>query len=187
MSSLFDRTSRVIRANLSSSRSTATHAHYRSQSTNAAKTSLVQICQSVKDVLTMQWDTQRQIDKVKSSATTYHQQAQIALDRGDESSARQSLLRKREQSLLLISLEDKLEEQTSLLELLQSRLTALEEKFPREAQQVEAEFKRHCMEDVEDELTTIGIGYPLPPGGLSLDEAGVDAELEALMLELAEL
>lgn len=75
--SIFERTSRVIRANLSSAHCSTT---YGSQSTNDVQTSLMQMCQSVSDVLTIQWKTQQQIDKVQLNMKTYQQQAQTALD-----------------------------------------------------------------------------------------------------------
>lgn len=50
-------------------------------------------------------------------------------------------MNKREQAVSLVKLKDKLKQQTSLLELLESKLTALETNFPNEARQVEAKFK----------------------------------------------
>jgi len=182
--SLFERTSRVVRANLSSAHHSSASSYYGFQLTKDAKTSLMQICQSVSEVLAIQWDTQQQIDKVQSNVTAYKQNAQAALDRGDESSARQALMSKREQSLSLVSLEDKLKEQTSLLELLQFRLTALEEKFPKEAQQVEREFKNQFLGDADIELETLG--HQRSHGG-SYTETAIDAELDDLRLELDDL
>ena len=182
--SLFERTSRVVRANRSSAHHSSTSSYYGSQPTNAAKTSLMQICQSVSEVLAIQWDTQQQIDKVQLNVTAHKQDAQAALDRRDENSARQALMSKRGQSLSLVSLEDKLKEQTSLLKLLQFRLTALEEKFPKEAQQVEREFKNQFLDEADLELETLV--HKRSRGG-SYPDTAIDAELDNLRLELEDL
>ncbi|MGB3789607.1 MAG: PspA/IM30 family protein [Phormidesmis sp.] len=182
--SLFERTSRVVRANLSSAHHSGTSSYYGLQSTDDARTSLMQICQSVSKILAIQWNTQQKIDKVQLNVTAHKQNAQAALDRGDESSARQALMTKREQFMSLVSLEAKLKEQTSLLKLLQFRLAALEAKFPMEAQQVEREFKNQFLDDADTESETLG--HQLSRGS-SYTGTVIDADLDNLRLELENL
>ena len=182
--SLFERTSRVVRANRSSAHHSSTSSYYGPPSTNDVKTSLMHICQSVSELLAIRWDTQQQIDKVQLNVTAHKQDAQAALDRGDENSARQALMSKREQSLSLASLEDKLKEQTSLLKLLQFRLTALEEKFPKEAHKVEREFKNRFLDEADLESETLGRQRLRSD---SYTETVIGAELDDLRLELEDL
>jgi phage shock protein A len=137
---LIDRTSRLVRASLNSSKNVVPHELFDHHTNSDVKQTLMELCQAVRQAIETEWQIQKQIDKAQIISTIYQQRAQAALQLSDNNSARDALLQKRQQSVAIIGLEKQLEEQTSLLKLLNRRLTDLEEKFPLAAQQVETEF-----------------------------------------------
>lgn len=137
---LINRTSRVIRSNITAWGTTSTYESLEYHTNSDVKQTLIELCQATQRATETEWQIQRQIDRAYATAMTWQLQAEVALQLVDERSARDALLHKRAQFTLIDCLEEKLEEQTSLLHLLGQSLDSLEEKFPNLARQVEVYF-----------------------------------------------
>lgn len=117
--SLFERTSRVIRANINSSKSAY-------EAVDDAQGNLSRMRKAVALAINARQQVQVQADKAKTAVDFWEQRAQLAIDKDREELARQALILKREHSLSLMRLEKQVEEQSVHLNRLQLQLASAE-------------------------------------------------------------
>ncbi len=127
---LFDRVSRVVRANLNAAVSSAEDPEkILDQAIIDMQEDLVQLRQAVASAIASQKRTQQQYDKAQSEANSWYQRAQLALQKGDESLAKEALSRKKAQSDAATSLKTQLDQQATNVDALKRNLIALEGKI----------------------------------------------------------
>lgn len=127
---LFDRLSRVIRANLNDVVSKAEDPEkILEQSIVDMQEDLVQLRQAVAQAIATQKRTQQQYNQVQSEANNWQSRAQLALQKGDENLAREALLRKKSQADTAAALKQTLDQQTIQVDTLKRNLIALESKI----------------------------------------------------------
>lgn len=127
---LFDRISRVVRANLNDVVSKAEDPEkILEQSIIDMQEDLVQLRQAVAQAIATQKRTQQQYNQAQSEANNWQQRAQLALSKGDESLAREALVRKKSQSETAAALKATLDQQIGQVDTLKRNLIALESKI----------------------------------------------------------
>jgi phage shock protein A len=127
---LFDRVSRLIRANLNAAVSSAEDPEkILDQAIIDMQEDLVQMRQAVASAIASKKRVEQQYDKSSSEANTWTQRAQLALQKGDETLAREALTRKKTLSETAVALKAQLEQQNSSLDTLKRNLIALESKI----------------------------------------------------------
>ncbi|MDX2231755.1 MAG: PspA/IM30 family protein [Leptolyngbyaceae cyanobacterium bins.349] len=127
---LFDRVSRVVRANLNDLVSKAEDPEkILEQTIMDMQEDLVQMRQAVASAIASQKRTQQQHNQAQTEANNWQQRAQLALQKGDETLAREALLRKKTNSETATSLKTQLDQQTTMVDTLKRNLIALEGKI----------------------------------------------------------
>lgn len=127
---LFDRVSRVVRANLNDLVSKAEDPEkILDQTIEDMQEDLVQMRQAVASAIASQKRTQQQYNQAQTEANNWQQRAQLALQKGDETLAREALVRKKTQSDTATSLKTSLDQQTATVDTLKRNLIALESKI----------------------------------------------------------
>ena len=127
---LFDRISRVVRANLNDVVSKAEDPEkILEQSIIDMQEDLVQLRQAVAQAIASQKRIEQQYNKVNNEANSWQQRAQLALTRGDETLAREALVRKKTNSETAVALKGQLDSQTGQMETMKRNLIALESKI----------------------------------------------------------
>lgn len=127
---LFDRISRVVRANLNDVVSKAEDPEkILEQSIIDMQEDLVQLRQAVAQAIATQKRTQQQYNQASQEANNWQQRAQLALSKGDETLAREALVRKKSQSETAAALKTSLDQQTATVDTLKRNLIALESKI----------------------------------------------------------
>lgn len=127
---LFDRISRVVRANLNDVVSKAEDPEkILEQSIIDMQEDLVQLRQAVAQAIATQKRTQQQYNQAQSEANNWQQRAQLALSKGDETLAREALVRKKSQTETAGALKATLDQQTGQVDTLKRNLIALESKI----------------------------------------------------------
>ena len=127
---LFDRLSRVVRANINDLVSKAEDPEkVLEQAVIDMQEDLVQLRQAVARAIATQKRTEQQYNKNQSEANTWQQRAQLALSKGDENLAREALVRKKSFSDTATSLKTQLDQQSSQVTTLKRSLIALESKI----------------------------------------------------------
>ncbi|MFB2938985.1 PspA/IM30 family protein [Aerosakkonemataceae cyanobacterium BLCC-F154] len=127
---LFDRISRVVRANLNDVVSKAEDPEkILEQSIIDMQEDLVQLRQAVAQAIATQKRTQQQYNQAQAEANNWQQRAQLALSKGDENLAREALVRKKSQSETATALKTTLDQQTGQVDTLKRNLIALESKI----------------------------------------------------------
>ncbi|MEL7223988.1 MAG: PspA/IM30 family protein [Cyanobacteria bacterium P01_D01_bin.36] len=127
---LFDRVSRVVRSNLNAAVSSAEDPEkILDQAIIDMQEDLVQMRQAVAKAIASQKRVQQQADKAQSAAGTWQQRAQLALQKGEESLAREALVRKKTYSETSASLKGQLDQQSASVDTLKRQLIALESKI----------------------------------------------------------
>lgn len=127
---LFDRISRVVRANLNDVVSKAEDPEkILEQSIIDMQEDLVQLRQAVAQTIATQKRTEQQYNKAQTEANSWQQRAQLALQKGDENLARQALERKKTNSETAGALKAQLDGQSGQVETLKRNLIALESKI----------------------------------------------------------
>jgi len=127
---LFDRVSRVVRANLNDLVSKAEDPEkILEQTITDMQEDLVQMRQAVASAIASQKRTQQQYNQAQTEATNWQQRAQLALQKGDETLAREALLRKKTNSETAASLKTQLDQQVTMVDTLKRNLIALEGKI----------------------------------------------------------
>lgn len=127
---LFDRLSRVVRANLNDMVSKAEDPEkILEQAIIDMQEDLVQLRQAVAGAIATQKRTEQQYNKNQSEANNWQQRAQLALTKGDENLAREALTRKKANSDTAAQLKTQLDTQVSQVDTLKRNLIALESKI----------------------------------------------------------
>lgn len=127
---LFDRLSRVVRANINDLVSKAEDPEkVLEQAVIDMQEDLVQLRQAVARSIATQKRTEQQYNKNQSEANTWQQRAQLALSKGDENLAREALVRKKSFTDTATTLKTQLDQQTNQVKTLKSNLIALESKI----------------------------------------------------------
>ncbi|NER32793.1 MAG: PspA/IM30 family protein [Oscillatoria sp. SIO1A7] len=127
---LFDRIGRLIKANINDLVSKAEDPEkILEQSIVDMQEDLVQLRQAVATAIATQKRTQKQFNQATSESNTWQQRAQLALQKGDESLAREALVRKKTHSETAGTLKTQLEAQTAQVDTLKKNLVALEGKI----------------------------------------------------------
>ena len=127
---LFDRLSRVVRANINDLVSKAEDPEkVLEQAVIDMQEDLVQLRQAVARAIATQKRTEQQYNKNQSEANTWQQRAQLALSKGDENLAREALVRKKSFADTATSLKTQLDAQSNQVVTLKRSLIALESKI----------------------------------------------------------
>ncbi|WP_008311460.1 PspA/IM30 family protein [Leptolyngbya sp. PCC 6406] len=127
---LFDRVSRVVRSNLNAAVSAAEDPEkILDQAIIDMQEDLIQMRQAVAQAIASQKRVQQQYEKAQSESNTWHQRAQLALQKGDESLAREALSRKKANTDTAASLKTQLDGQVTQVDQLKKSLIGLESKI----------------------------------------------------------
>ena len=127
---LFDRLSRVVRANLNDMVSKAEDPEKMlEQAVSDMQEDLVQVRQAVARAIAEQRQTEQKYSKDQSEAVKWEQRAKLALSKGDETLAREALKRKKDFTETAAILKNQLDQQTVQVESLRKNLIALESKI----------------------------------------------------------
>lgn len=127
---LFDRISRVIKANINDLVSKAEDPEkLLEQSLVEMQEDLVQLRQAVASAIASQKRFQQQYSQAQDQVNTWHQRAQLALQKGDENLAREALQRKKTHVDTATTLKGQLEQQNQHVDTLKRSLLALEGKI----------------------------------------------------------
>ena len=127
---LFDRLSRVVRANLNDMVSKAEDPEkILEQAIIDMQEDLVQLRQAVAGAIATQKRTEQQYNKNQTEANNWQQRAQLALTKGDENLAREALTRKKSNAETAAQLKAQLDTQVSQVDTLKRNLIALESKI----------------------------------------------------------
>lgn len=127
---LFDRVSRLVRANINDTISKAEDPEkILEQAIIDMQEDLVQLRQAVATAIASQKRTQQQHSQAQSEADNWQRRAQLALQKGDENLAREALSRKKVQSETATALKTQLDQQLTTVDTLKRNLIALEGKI----------------------------------------------------------
>jgi len=127
---LFDRLSRVVRANLNDMVSKAEDPEKMlEQAVSDMQEDLVQVRQAVARAIAEQRQTEQKYSKDQSEANKWEQRAKLALSKGDENLAREALKRKKDFTETAAILKNQLDQQTVQVDSLRKNLIALESKI----------------------------------------------------------
>jgi len=127
---LFDRISRVLRANVNDLVSKAEDPEkILEQSIIDMQEDLVQLRQAVASAIASQKKSQQQFNTAQNEANKWQQRAQLALQKGDENLAREALQRKKAQTDNANTIKLSLDQQTAQVDTLKKNLMQLESKI----------------------------------------------------------
>lgn len=127
---LFDRISRVVRANVNDMVSKAEDPEkILEQAIVDMQEDLLQLRQAVAKAIAARTKTEQQYNQNQSTANSWQQRAQLALQKGDEALAREALQRKKGYAETAALLKQQLDQQTSQVDTLKRNLIALEGKI----------------------------------------------------------
>lgn len=127
---LFDRVSRVVRSNLNAAVSAAEDPEkILDQALIDMQEDLIQLRQAVASAIASQKRIQQQYNQAQTEATNWEQRARLALQKNDESLAKEALNRKKVQADTAASLKAQLDQQTTMVDTLKRNLIALEGKI----------------------------------------------------------
>lgn len=127
---LFDRISRVIRANLNSLVGRAEDPEkILEQAVVDMQDDLIQLRQAVAQAIATQKRSERQLTQAQSMASEWQRRAQIALEKGDEHLAREALVRRKSYNENAEAIKTQLEQQNSIVAKLKQNMTTLEGKL----------------------------------------------------------
>lgn len=127
---LFDRVSRVFRANINDLVSKAEDPEkVLEQAVIDMQEDLVQMRQAVARSIATQKRTEQQYNKNQTEANNWQQRAQLALSKGDENLAREALVRKKSFGDTAASLKTQLDQQGTQVSTMKRNLIALESKI----------------------------------------------------------
>ncbi|MFN9546540.1 MAG: PspA/IM30 family protein [Cyanobacteriota bacterium] len=126
----FDRLSRLLRANLNDLVSKAEDpAKILDQSVADMQADLVKLRQAVATAIASQRRLQNQAEQADSQSKAWYQRAEVALQKGEESLAREALSRRKTYQETATALTNQVNAQESQVETLKRSLTALEAKI----------------------------------------------------------
>ncbi len=127
---LFDRVSRLLRANVNDMVSKAEDPEkILEQAVMDMQEDLVQLRQAVASAIANQKRTEQQYNKAMADANSWQSKAQLALQKGDENLAREALVRKKNYSETASALKAQLDGQAGQVETMKKSLLQLESKI----------------------------------------------------------
>ena len=127
---LFDRLSRVVRANLNDLIEKAENPEMvLEQAITEMQEDLIQLRHVVARAIATQERTEQQYNKNQAETDNWQNRAELALSKGDENLAREALTRKKAVAEAAAKLKSQLEQQTVQVETLKKNLIALESKI----------------------------------------------------------
>jgi phage shock protein A len=127
---LFDRVRRLAAANINDIVSKAEDPEkILEQTIIEMQEDLVQLRQAVASAIASQKRTQQQFNQAQSETGAWQQRAQLALQKGDESLAREALSRKKTFTETANTLKTQLDQQSGMVDTLKSNLIKLESKI----------------------------------------------------------
>eukprot|EP00457_Paulinella_chromatophora_P008266 gb/GEZN01008297.1/.p1 GENE.gb/GEZN01008297.1/~~gb/GEZN01008297.1/.p1 ORF type:complete len:239 (+),score=22.16 gb/GEZN01008297.1/:717-1433(+) len=126
----FDRLSRLLRANLNDLLSKAEDpAKILDQSVADMQSDLVRLRQAVAMAIASQKRMQSQAEQAEAQAKTWYERAGIALQKGDETLAREALSRRKAFQDTAVGLNNQLSSQSNQVEILKQNLVTIEGKI----------------------------------------------------------
>lgn len=126
----FDRIMRVIRANINSLIGSAEDPEkVLEQAVHDMQEDLIQLRQAVAQAIATQKRTERDYSRTQSTADEWHRRAQLALQKGDDSLAREALTRKKSYQETAEAMRKQIELQTSAVSQLKQNMRSLESKI----------------------------------------------------------
>ncbi|MDJ0844579.1 PspA/IM30 family protein [Crocosphaera sp.] len=127
---LFDRLGRVVRANLNDLVSKAEDPEkVLEQTIMDMGEDLVQLKQAVAGTIASQKRTETQYKQALKEANSWEQRAKLALSKGEETLAREALVRKKSHTETATTLKEQLDQQNAQIETMRRNLMALESKI----------------------------------------------------------
>lgn len=127
---LLDRLVRTVRAQLNSFVSSAEDPEKVLQQTvTDMQNDLIQLRQAVAQAIATQKRTERQHEQANSTAEEWYRRAQLALQKGDEPSAREALTRRQTYLDTASAMGQQIDEQTSVVARLKENMRSLEAKI----------------------------------------------------------
>lgn len=127
---LFDRVSRLVRANLNAAVSSAEDPEkILDQAIIDMQEDLIQLRQAVATAIASQKRMYQQYSQAQSESENWQRRAQLALQKGDENLAREALSRKKTQTEAATALKAQHDQQTATVDTLKRNLIALEGKI----------------------------------------------------------
>ncbi len=127
---LFDRIWQIMRANINSLVGAAEDPEkILEQATIDMQEDLVQLRQAVAGAIAAQKRTERQYSQAESTAAEWYQRAQLALQKGEESLAREALTRKKFYQETATAMKASLEQQNVVVTQLRDNMRGLESKI----------------------------------------------------------
>jgi phage shock protein A len=127
---LFDRIGRVVRANLNSLVNQAEDPEkVLEQAVLDMQNDLIQVRQAVAQAIATQKRTERQASQAQSTAEEWYRRAQLALQKNDETLAREALTRRQSYQETADALKAQITQQSSVVGKLKQNMVALESKL----------------------------------------------------------
>ncbi|MDJ0659800.1 MAG: PspA/IM30 family protein [Crocosphaera sp.] len=127
---LFDRLGRVVRANLNDLVSKAEDPEkVLEQTIIDMGEDLIQLKQAVAGTIASQKRTETQYKQALKEANSWEQRAKLALSKGEETLAREALVRKKSHTETATTLKEQLDQQNAQIETMRRNLMALESKI----------------------------------------------------------
>lgn len=127
---LFDRIGRVVRANVNSLISAAEDPErILEQTVVEMQHDLTQLRQAVAQAIATQKRTERQAGQSQATAEEWYRRAQLALQKGEDTLAREALTRRKSYQDTAAALADQIQQQSGIVSQLKQNLTKLESKL----------------------------------------------------------
>lgn len=129
---LFDRIMRVIRANLNSLVSSAEDPEkILEQAVLDMQEDLIQLRQAVAQAIATQKRTERQCSQAQTTSDEWYRRAQLALQKGDETLAREALTRRKSYQDTAEAMRSQIGQQSTIVTQLKQNMMKLESKIGR--------------------------------------------------------
>jgi phage shock protein A len=127
---LFDRIGRVVRANLNSFISSAEDPEkILEQTVLDMQNDLIQLRQAVAQAIATQKRTERQAGQSQATAEEWYRRAQLALQKGDDTLAREALTRRKSYQDTAETLQTQIQQQSSIVLQMKQNMVKLESKL----------------------------------------------------------
>jgi phage shock protein A len=127
---LFDRIGRVVRANVNSFISAAEDPErILEQTVMEMQHDLIQLRQAVAQAIATQKRTERQSAQAQATAEEWYRRAQLALQKGEETLAKEALTRRKSYQDTAAALNDQIQQQSGIVSQLKQNMVKLESKL----------------------------------------------------------
>jgi phage shock protein A len=127
---LFDRIGRVVRANVNSFISSAEDPErILEQTVMEMQHDLIQLRQAVAQAIATQKRTERQAGQSQATAEEWYRRAQLALQKGEDTLAKEALTRRKSYQDTAAALNDQIQQQSTIVSQLKQNMVKLESKL----------------------------------------------------------